>query len=55
MAASVENPGDSRRDQLRKENGFHDLVLRTTDKLTLKPVKDETEALYRAALHEWDL
>lgn len=51
----VENPGDVRRDQLREENGFHDLVLRTSDKLTLKPVEPRTESLYRATLHEWDL
>jgi len=55
IMATVENPGDSRRDQLRKENGFHDLVLLTTDKLTLKRVEPGTEALYGAALHEWDL
>ena len=55
MMAGVENPGDARRNQLREEHGFHDLVQQTTDKLTLKPVVPGTESNYRATLHEWDL
>ena len=53
--ACVGYSSDDRRDQLREENGFHDLVLQTSDQLTLKPVVPRTELKYRATLHEWDL
>jgi hypothetical protein len=41
--ALIEYPGDIRRDNLRIENVFRDLVLRTNDSLTKKPAKPKTE------------
>lgn len=47
--------GDLEREKLREANGFHELVQKTIDCLTLKPVGPKTERLYDYILHEWDL
>jgi hypothetical protein len=52
---AVRRPGDIDRAKLRQVKGYDNLIRQTTDTLTLKPVKPATEALYRTALHEWDL
>ena len=55
MALVIQRPGDGARDKLRRANGFHELLQHTSNTLTLKPVKPNTEALYDYILYEWDL